>query len=157
MSNPSLTDVQARRAEIKSEREVLRERDQGLVAEDQDLAVAERALLRLAGTTAQEMQVYPDDGLGSWYSSKGWLTPLTPRPVGGTQEQYTVWLLEGSVDPWATANQIQAGLNHFLERPVPMSSVSPMLTAMKNKGTIVRDNLKVALASRVKTNKAAAE
>jgi hypothetical protein len=168
MSNPALSDVQARRAAIKAEREKIRERDQLLVAEDQDLEVAERALLRLAGIAGVQQQpdllqtphhsvVHPDDDLGSWATLDGWRSPIVPRPINATHEAYTAWLLLGAVDPWATANQIQAALSQLVQRPVPLTSVSPMLTSMKNKGIIARDGLKVALASRVDANRAAAE
>jgi hypothetical protein len=168
MSNPALSDVRARRSVIKAERETIRARDQVLVTEDQELEVAERALLRLAGVTEVQKladlwqaphhpAVHPDDGLGSWSSSAGWVTPNIARPNNGTHEDYTAWLLAGSVDPWATANQIQAALSQMVQRPIPLTSVSPMLTSMKNKGIIARDGLKVALASRVPTNRAAAE
>lgn len=171
MSNPALSDVQARRSAIKAERETIRARDQVLVAEDQDLAVAERALIRLAGLAgmpwAQQADllqaphhgvIHPDDALGSWATPDGWRTPTNiPRPNNGTHEEYTAWLLMGAVDPWATANQIQAALSQLVERPVPLTSVSPMLTSMKNKGLILREGLKVALASRLFEIKAAAE
>jgi hypothetical protein len=167
MSNPALSDVRARRAAIKAEREKIHGRDQELSKEDQELAVAERALLRLvgiAGVQEPELLLTPhhssipaDDALGSWATAEGWRTPDIPRPNNGTHEECTAWLLAGSVDPWATANQIQSALSQMVQRLVPLTSVSPMLTSMKNKGIIARDGLKVALASRVDTNRAAAE
>jgi len=145
--SPNLQDVQARRAEIKAELVTVREREGVLVSEDQELEVAERVLLRLAGKAEPTL---PNDALGSWLSADGWKRPNRSfDPAYATIEDTIEWLLEGATDPWATSIQIQAALSETLKRPVPMSTVSPTLTNMKNKGTLAREGFKVALASRV--------
>ena len=151
-TTPTIADVQRRRAQIKVERTEISRRDSELQAEDADLAVAERALLRLAGAPpagASAPSPSSDDAFGSWLTPAGWNPPPDSAPIHGTLEELITYLLRGAVDPWALATQIQAGLTHYKQQPVPMSSISPTLTTMKNKGTIVRDGLKVALASRV--------
>ena len=60
-------------------------------------------------------------------------------------------------EEWWTANEVQQHLSLIKGREVPMSSVSPTLTKMKDNGIIVRRGLKVALVERAKTNEAAAE
>jgi hypothetical protein len=146
---PTIADVQRRRTEIKVERTEISCRDSELQAEDADLMVAERALLRLAGLPPTETSAHSSDAFGSWLTPAGWNPPPDPAPAHGTLEELITYLLRGAVDPWALATQIQAGLTHYKQQPVPMSSISPTLTTMKNKGAIVRDGLKVALTSRV--------
>jgi len=145
---PNLHDVQARRVEIRAELETVREREKTLATEDQELEIAERVLLRLAGV--QEVPLSLDEALGTWKNGDGWKRPNRSfDPAYATIEESIEWLLEGAVDPWATSVQIQAALSGTLKRPVPMSSVAPTLTNMKNKGSLAREGFKVALASRV--------
>jgi hypothetical protein len=145
---PNLQDVQARRLEIKAELATVREQEKALATEDQELEIAERVLLRLAG--APEAPVLIDEALGAWKDAHGWKRPDQKfEPAYATIEDTIEWLLEGAVDPWATSIQIQVAAAGTLNRPVPMSTISPTLTNMKNKGTIVRDGFKVALATRV--------
>jgi hypothetical protein len=144
----TIADVQARRAEVKAELLAIHERLRILGAEDEELVVAERVLLRLAGVP-QALPSNNDDALGDWMTPAGWNHPNRPAPMDGTIEEVIEWLLEGSVSYWATSAQLQAALAATLKRPVPMSTVSPTLSNMKNKGIIVRDGLKVALAKRI--------
>ena len=68
--SPNLYDVQARRAEIKTELATVREREKTLASEDRELEIAERVLLRLAGTP--EVQVPLEEALGTWKTAEGW-------------------------------------------------------------------------------------
>jgi hypothetical protein len=151
--SPDLSDVQDRRTKIKTELAEIRQREKALVSEDQELEVAERVLLRLAGypETPPSVIFSKDNALEAWISADGWKTPARPFDADrATIKDAIEWLLEGSVDPWATSAQIQAALSATLTRPVPMSTVSPTLTVMKDDEIIVRDGLKVALTSRVR-------
>jgi hypothetical protein len=162
---PNIDTVRSRRTEIASLRASLKAQDQSLATEDNELEVAERALARLAGLPMYlpspaidlDLNLPMDEALGSWFTAEGWKNPGRPAPDNGTIEEVIVWLLEGAIDAWANANQIKAALSGTLRRDVPMSTVSPTLSLMKNKGTIVRDGLKVALASRLFQTRVAAE
>jgi hypothetical protein len=164
MSNsPTIVDVKARREEIKALRLQIARQDQELLQEDNDLLAAERALLRLSGVSPAAQMTMADPSapipsssdLGDWVTSTGWRHPGTSVSKDGTLEQIIEWLLSGAVNPWAESTQIAAAVASVKERQVPMSSISPTLWNMKKKGTIVRDGLKVALASRVAANRAA--
>lgn len=50
---------------------------------------------------------------------------------------------------WWTANELQDLASEARGSEVPMTSISPNLSKLKNNGDIVRDDLKVALAERV--------
>lgn len=68
-----------------------------------------------------------------------------------------IWaILMHSDNPWLSANEIQAKLEEVMNTTVPMTSISPLLSGMKDE-YIVRDNLKVALKSRVESKNPAAE
>lgn len=65
-----------------------------------------------------------------------------------TLEQLTLLLFENCSDVWWTATEIQSHLSDLKGKEVPMGSISPMLTAMKNAGTIIRKGHDVALATK---------
>lgn len=67
-----------------------------------------------------------------------------------TLEQLTLLLFRNCSDLWWNANEIQDHLQKLKGKEVPMGSISPMLTAMKNAGIIVRNGHSVALAERAK-------
>jgi hypothetical protein len=171
--NPSLADVRARRAEIKK---IVGP----LLAEDKELEAAETVLLRFVGPGA----------VVSMTAIDGTRTPLlVPAPAAPpsppqaaeeeeeagsvidtvkemmkgdeTIEELIIMLLRECDDPWWTATEVQSHLTSVKGKEVPMSSVSPTLTNMKTKGALVRQGLRVALASRASDlglkNEAAAE
>ncbi len=47
------------------------------------------------------------------------------------------------------ANEVRAKASELKGTEIPMGTVSPTLTDLKNAGLIVRDGMRVALASRV--------
>lgn len=61
-------------------------------------------------------------------------------------------VLRQSSDVWMTANEIQERASAIKGQEVPMATVSPTLSNMKKAGVIVRDGMKVALASRLNEN-----
>jgi hypothetical protein len=65
-----------------------------------------------------------------------------------TLEELTVMLMEECVDDWWPATEVQDYLTRVKGKEVPMSSVSPTLTKLKDAGILVRDGHKVGLASR---------
>ncbi|WP_316185138.1 MULTISPECIES: hypothetical protein [unclassified Bradyrhizobium] len=86
--------------------------------------------------------VEDDGGMG--------LVELVQSLMGGneTLEQLTLLLFRNCSDTWWTANEIQDYLQRIKGKDVPMSSVSPMLTALKNSGIIVREGHNIALAEK---------
>jgi hypothetical protein len=74
-----------------------------------------------------------------------------------TLEELIVEMLEACTEDWWSAVEIQQCATEIRGKEVPMSSVSPTLTNMKNKGILVRDGLNVGLASRFQKKEAAAE
>ena len=74
--------------------------------------------------------------------------------VGGqrsrTTKQLTLEYLGRTPVMWRTANDVQEELSALKGYAVPMSTISPTLSELKKAGLIVRDNLKVALAERVR-------
>lgn len=69
-----------------------------------------------------------------------------------TTKELFVSVLRQSSKVWMTANEIQERASAIKGQEVPMATVSPTLSNMKNAGVIVRDGLKVALASRLNEN-----
>ncbi|VAW20367.1 hypothetical protein MNBD_ALPHA12-98 [hydrothermal vent metagenome] len=53
---------------------------------------------------------------------------------------------------WISANDIQEAVSVIKGSEVAMTSISPTLSVLKKEGIILRDGLKIALASRVKNN-----
>ena len=124
--NNALNRIAARRAEILQSIE-------GLQGELKDLEAAERVLLQLYGGGAFE----EDQG-----SQRHRARLTTKRAI--------LHYLKTTPSLWRTSNQVQENVSEIKGVEVPLSSVSPMLSELKNDGLIVRDNLKVALAERVK-------
>lgn len=163
--NPTLRDVTKRRAAIRDERQQIEVRVRQLAAEDQELAVAERVLSRLAsqatpvpmgslfGSDKAEVSVGlpppPPPPPMPWAVP----APLPPPPPYNPPKEMTIeeiisFVLELNVNPWVTANEIQEQAKSF-GKEIPMSSLSPTLSNMKKKEMIERDGLKVALAARI--------
>lgn len=63
-------------------------------------------------------------------------------------------ILRQSENPWMTANEIQERASAIKGQEVPMATVSPTLSNMKNVGVIRREGLKVALTERLNENEA---
>ena len=170
--NPSLADVRARRAEIATEIAKLKP----LQDEDQKLATVEAMLVSLFSVEEMAKSEFPSLAAAL---QAGLKTPPPPPPVeeesddddgeslilavkramrgNESLEELIHLLMDECSDDWWTATEIQDVLTTIKGKKVLMSSVSPTLSMMKSKGTIVRNGHNVALATRVQTNEAAAE
>jgi len=158
MSNPTLKDVRNRRAQIAKI-------SADLKVEDDELAVAEKVLVRLGAGTGTPWPAPPPPPWAAAQPPPWAAAPPPPAPEteelslsdtvkqlmtgNETLEQLIILLFENCIDVWWTANEVQALLGVLKGKEVPMGSVSPTLTAMKNSGVLVRDGLNVALASKV--------
>ena len=151
-TNPSLSDVAARSEQLEREIEERR-------LELSELAVAARVLRRLG-----EYALTPDATIDSVPRR----TPPVPPPVHPVPpippkfdayavdptkesvESLILIVLGASRKAWWTANELQAELSRLKGTEVPMSTISPTLTNMKNNGKIHRDGFRVADLNRVR-------
>lgn len=146
----SLSSIRARKGELN--RTIL-----DAQAQLADLDVAERIVLRFGETTAD---VRPDADAMEDLLQRANLDQAKSRLVevmvdrALTSRALFQSVLRQSEEPWMTANQIQERASAIKGQDVPMATVSPTLSNMKNDGLIVRDGLKVALTERVKENEA---
>jgi len=65
-------------------------------------------------------------------------------------EALTLLLFRNCGDVWWNATEIQDYLQRIKGKEVPMASISPMLTNLKNNGVIVRNGHDIALAARAR-------
>ena len=164
MANPTLQDVRNRRAQIAKITADLK-------VEDAELATAERVLIRLgavsepAQTTMFTPRVIPNPPapaprpVAEEQDEDGSVVETVKEIMTGheTLEQLIVMMFENCGDDWWTASEVQSHLSDIKGKDVPMSSISPTLTNMKNDGLIVRDGLNVGLAARHKEMQTATE
>lgn len=133
-----------------------------------DLEVAEQIVLRFGSKTGADLaEVIPlVNGLASPRPLRiGDITIDNPPTLAGTVADWAraatnaptftsrtlfISILRQSEEVWVTANEIQERASAIKGQQIPMATVSPTLSNMKNDGLIVRDGLKVALADRVK-------
>lgn len=71
-----------------------------------------------------------------------------PRKTKTTKEIIIQVLIENN-DPWMIASDIQEAASRIKGSEIPMSTLSPTLTTLKDEGSIVRDGQKVAYAPRI--------
>lgn len=67
----------------------------------------------------------------------------------GTLAEDIQYIMENDARTWWTSNELQDELLKLRGSEVPMTSVSPTLTRMKDKDLVQRDGAKVALLARV--------
>lgn len=136
-------------AEIRSRREAIAE-------EDRILAEVERALLQ-AQETWQSLYAEARLHIGQFVQpaaiSKG-AAPLSRFSAiapkrSRTKREMIVDALNEPHPLWQTANDVQAYVSKTCNRDIPMSSISPELTALKNNGAVSRREKFVALTLRL--------
>jgi hypothetical protein len=114
-----------------------------------DVIEAERAFAE-----AEEEEAQEDEGVEAVDEDEddggAGLVKLVQDVMAGneTLEQLTLLLFRNCSDIWWTANEIQDYLQRIKGKDVPMSSISPILTALKNSGVIVREGHNIALAEK---------
>lgn len=119
-----------------------------------DLEVAERIVLRF-GQAASDQRPSDDDIADLLGDVAVEQKPTIARlNINGvlTTRSLIISVLRQSPDSWMTANEISERASSIKGRDVPLATVSPALSLMKNDGLIVRDGLKVTLAERLKEN-----
>ncbi len=136
IKNPDLTDVKRRRAQIVKQRAAL-------IEEDEELEIAERVLSRLVQVGEPRQREH---------EIKFEVAPVFAMRSKPTMKEMITKALRESDRLWISANDVQRAVSLTKGTDVPMPSISPILSVMKKEGTIRRDGLKIALASRVKNN-----
>ena len=120
-----------------------------------DLEVAERIVRRFGQATADERpdgQAMEDLLRRAKVEAPKSETAAAPAERTITSKAVFLSVLRQSLNPWMTANEIQERASAIKGHDVPMATVSPTLSNMKNAGLIVRDGLKVALTERLNEN-----
>ncbi len=149
----SLSAIRARRADAQR-------RINEAQAELADLDIAERIVQRFGQAKGDQHPSSAD--MGDLLQRAG-VEALKLRTTDVLKERALTMralfhaVLRQSTEPWMTANEIQERASAIKGQSVPMATVSPTLSNMKNEGLIVRDGLKVALAERLNENGAGDE
>jgi hypothetical protein len=143
----SLESLRGKREQLRAKVDATRAELDAMLAELVEIEHAEKIVMRygvddgevaLHRPASREERLPLDEAGPSDEPSK----PMTKR-------QLFITILAQSASPWMTANEIQAKARAMTGKPYPMKSVSPMLSDMKNSGDILRDDLRVALKSRI--------
>lgn len=146
--NPTLEQVRARRKAIAEEDAKLASIEQNL------LAIAEAWESLYSGK--KETVKFPFQSGSLTVTRAGPNLSAPSRRL--TKREMIIEALNAPRELWQQASDIQAYVSKRSGKDVPMSSISPELTAMKNNGTLVRNEKFVALAFRyeesAKTNEA---
>jgi hypothetical protein len=77
--------------------------------------------------------------------------PFPPVIRAKTTKDALLLALKVSTEPWLTANELQVRAMGLKGTEIPMATVSPTLSNLKNDGLILRDGNKVALATRIRS------
>ncbi|MCH8113559.1 MAG: hypothetical protein IH905_16660 [Proteobacteria bacterium] len=141
----SLKSIQQRLAEIGEVRAKLDE-------EEHDLNIAERVLVRLEAMNKTGFRPVLPRGISDGASTS------TKRPP--SQTKIIVATLKSSAQPWfESTNNLREAIRVIHGVQMRKSSFNPLMSQLVKEGIVVRDDLKVALAERVKggaeTNQAA--
>lgn len=134
MLSRAILDAQTQLADLEVAERIVRRFGQATTDERPD-GQAMDDLLRRANVDAPKSEI---------------ATALVERAI--TSKAVFLSVLRQSADPWMTANEIQERASAIKGHAVPMATVSPTLSNMKNAGLIVREGLKVALAERLNEN-----
>lgn len=138
-------------ARANSEIDAAKKRIDGLNGEIGDLLAAGRVLIKLSG----QLQSAPVESPTNVKADEDEFDPNenTGNPYRPSTNKYYMWKVLRDADRvWMTANEIQELATRLRGAEIPMSSVSPGLSDMKQDGSIERDGLKVALKSRLQEN-----
>lgn len=166
-TNPTLKDLLARKSQVTGAIADCEAKLKGLIADLADFEAAERLFARWS----KDPVVAPDDSDGDGSESErprvapsraaqilavaAGSDDYDPNERNGnpyrpnTNKAYLWSALYASDEVWFTANELQDLVANMARVMIPMSSISPSLTDMKNDDEIIRDNMRVALARRV--------
>jgi hypothetical protein len=141
----SLDEVRARRKKIAEEDRILAEIEVGLTQLEERWA-AYRSYVLSPSSDAPSQVVIIEPKTSKW--PPGYLSK--EASARRTKNAIIIECLEKPRPLWQTAKDIQSYFEvEWSMKNVPMSSISPALTALKNNGTIFRRDMFVALALRL--------
>ncbi len=142
MSDPTLELVRARRAEIGRIRE-------SLDAEERDLEITERTLMRLAVKTTMTSSG-TKSGVDQDHKAKPVLN-LEPPAQLSSQKSLITTALQNAPEAWfESSDQLHAFIASVFNVEIPKSSFLPYLSDLKKREVIVRDGQRIALKDRVR-------
>lgn len=127
--------IKERRAELAKMREAID-------AEERELSIAERVLVRLHRHAPAPLPAVPTIEQAA--------SKLQNRST--STESLIERALRECATVWYTSAEVRVDVSRLKGKDVPMTTIGPTLTAMKRNGTIVRDGNKVALAERATAN-----
>jgi hypothetical protein len=119
-----------------------------------DLDVAERIVVRFGQAVgdARPSDNEIDDLLGGVTPNQ---TALVATSIGGramTTKALMQAVLRQSPSPWMTSEELRERVSALKGEEVPMGTVGPTLSNLKNDGVILRDGFKIALVERLNEN-----
>jgi hypothetical protein len=79
-------------------------------------------------------------------------TESPPSPRAKTNKEAILMALRIASDVWLTANELRERASKLKAKDIPMATISPTLTNLKNDRVIAREGFKVALISRLNEN-----
>ena len=131
---------------IRARREALAAQRRAIDEEEHELQIAERVYLRFGESEVVNVPAVSTlpTAFATW-SSQSKIGPATT-------EEFILVVLSNSASPWLTSSEVREEVSRRKGKEVPMGTVGPTLTAMKNDGKILRDGHKVALSSRATSN-----
>jgi hypothetical protein len=146
-ANPSLSDIRRQRQAIAEARAWLDEQDARLAHAEEVMAGYPQIEERLGMLLAMRTPVPTPSVVTRVFHEM-------PKPRSGkgrvTKKDMIMKCLEAPRPLWQTANEIRDAMSELTGEEVKMTSISPALTDLKNDGKIVRKDLLVASADRVK-------
>ncbi len=136
----SLSSIRKRKATLDDERSELEFRLSQIDDHYEELEAAEDFVKR-----------FGEQGEGSDMAAEPLQERLPLQPVirAKTTREALLLALKVMQEPWQTAKGLRERAIQFKGTNIPMATVSPTLSNLKNEGLIIREGQKVALASRI--------
>lgn len=141
-NNISLADVRNELRQIEARAKLLREIESELVATEKKWEAYRQGMVQKLASESPMAPSAPPSLIGGYRRQ--------PRK-NLTKKQMIVEAMNPPTPLWQTANEVQALVSQMSGKEVPMSSISPALSELKNAGTVVRQGMVVALALRVES------
>lgn len=155
MTNDPLSQIDLRILEIRAQIDKLSK-------ELEELDIAKRVFSRLSGEPLKsnvdilieagkdlEAQLLKSSTIKSQNTENALAKYLNFISKSNTVKELIVRVLADNPEIWMIASDIQQKASNLKGSDVPMTTISPTLTTLKDEGLIVRDGLKVALKKRL--------
>jgi hypothetical protein len=133
-----LAKIKDRRAELAGQRKAIED-------EERELEIAEKVLVRLG-------RALPTSINASAPLMTPAVTSLSRDLTRASVSDVLMHILSTSATVWHTSSELQIEASRLKGKDVPMTTISPTLTALKKQNMVVRDGNKVAFAERARTN-----